>query len=91
MTRLSITAIAPAVSSGARSAESVIAQALDAIAAYDEVQAHAWIMRPDPQVVLAQARAVDARVAAGEQLPLARLYRRAPGLADQARALIEGS
>ena len=71
MTRLSITAIASAVSSGARSAESVIAEALDAIAAYDEVQAHAWIMRPDPQTVLAQARAVDARVAAGEQLPLA--------------------
>ncbi|MBP7648767.1 MAG: allophanate hydrolase [Phenylobacterium sp.] len=71
MTRLSITAIASAVSSGARSAESVIAQALEAIAAYDEVQAHAWIMRPDPQTVLTQARAVDARVAAGERLPLA--------------------
>ncbi|WP_310542988.1 allophanate hydrolase [Phenylobacterium sp.] len=71
MTRLSITAIASAVYSGARSAESVIAEALDAIAAYDEVQAHAWIMRPDPQTVLAQARAVDARIAAGEQLPLA--------------------
>ena len=71
MTRLSVTAIASAVASGERSAESVIAEALDTIAAYDEVQAHAWIMRPDPQVVLAQARAVDARIAAGEQLPLA--------------------
>jgi allophanate hydrolase len=28
-------------------------------------------MRPDPQTVLAQARAVDARIAAGEALPLA--------------------
>ncbi|CAN5542625.1 allophanate hydrolase [soil metagenome] len=71
MTRLSITAIASAVSSGRRSAETFIAEALDSIAAYDEVQAHAWIMRPDPKAVLAQARAVDARIAAGEKLPLA--------------------
>jgi allophanate hydrolase len=71
MTRLSITAIASDVSSGKRSAEAVIAEALDCIAAYDDVQAHAWIMRPDPQAVLAQARAVDARLAAGEKLPLA--------------------
>ncbi|MES2344013.1 MAG: allophanate hydrolase [Pseudomonadota bacterium] len=71
MTRPSVTAIAAEVSSGKRSAESVIAEALDSIAAYDAVQAHAWIMRPDPQAVLAQARAVDARIAAGEQLPLA--------------------
>ncbi|MES2723639.1 MAG: allophanate hydrolase, partial [Pseudomonadota bacterium] len=71
MTRISVTDIASAVASGKRSAEAVIAEALDTIAAYDEVQAHAWIMRPDPQAVLAQARAVDARIAAGEQLPLA--------------------
>lgn len=71
MTRPSVTAIAAEVSSGKRSAESVIAEALDSIAAYDDVQAHAWIMRPDPQAVLAQARAVDARIAAGERLPLA--------------------
>lgn len=71
MTRPSVVAIAAEVSSGARRAVTVAAEALDAIAAYDAVQAQAWICRPDPEAVLAQARAVDARIAAGEVLPLA--------------------
>jgi allophanate hydrolase len=71
MTKLSVSAIAAEVSSGRRTAEAVANEALEAIEAYDAVQAHAWIMRPDPQTVLAQARAVDARIAAGEVLPLA--------------------
>jgi allophanate hydrolase len=71
MSKLSVATIAAEVSSGARTAEDVAAESLAAIAAYDAIQAHAWIMRPDPQTVLAQARAVDARIAAGEVLPLA--------------------
>ena len=68
---LSVTDIAADVSSGRRTAEAVARQSLAAIAAYDAVQAHAWICRPDPLAVLAQARAIDARIAAGEILSLA--------------------
>jgi allophanate hydrolase len=62
---------AAAVGSASRTAEAAAAEALANIAAYDAVQPQAWICRPDPAAVLAQARAVDARVAAGERLPLA--------------------
>ncbi|MGR4865886.1 allophanate hydrolase [Caulobacter sp. LARHSG274] len=68
--RLSVTAIAEAVNGGA-SAVAVAQAALDAVAAYDLVQPQAWILRLPPEAVLAQARAVEARVAAGEALPLA--------------------
>ncbi|MDR7116476.1 allophanate hydrolase [Caulobacter sp. BE254] len=68
--RLSVTAIAEAVNDGA-SAVAVAQGALDAVAAYDLVQPQAWILRLPPEAVLAQARAVEARVAAGELLPLA--------------------
>ena len=71
MSRMSITAIVAEVSAGVRTAESVAAQALAAIAAYDHTQAHAWIYRPSPQAILAQAREVDRRIAVGERLPLA--------------------
>jgi allophanate hydrolase len=67
----SATAIAAQVNGGARTAAAVAADALARIAAYDAFQAHAWISRPDPAAVLAQARSVDARVAAGEHLALA--------------------
>lgn len=69
--RPSVVRIAAEVSSGARSAVSVAEEALAAIAAYDAVQAQAWIRRVEPDAVLAQARAVDSWVAAGEVLPLA--------------------
>ncbi|WP_374345491.1 allophanate hydrolase [Phenylobacterium sp.] len=69
--RPSVVRIAAEVSSGARSAVSVAEEALAAIAAYDAVQAQAWICRAEPEAVLAQARAVDAWIAAGEVLPLA--------------------
>ncbi|HPA39589.1 MAG TPA: amidase family protein, partial [Phenylobacterium sp.] len=69
--RPSVVRIAAEVSSGARSAVSVAEEALAAIAAYDAVQAQAWICRVEPEAVLAQARAVDAWIAAGEVLPLA--------------------
>jgi allophanate hydrolase len=68
--RLSVTAIAQAVNGGA-SAVGVAQAALDAVAAYDLIQPQAWILRLAPEAVLAQARAVEARIAAGEVLPLA--------------------
>lgn len=70
---MSLTArtIAADVRSGRTSAETVATEALARIAAYDAVQPQAWISRFPPEAVLAAARAVDARVAAGEDLPLA--------------------
>lgn len=73
--RLSVTAIAEAVNAqkegAGASAVEVARAALDAVAAYDEIQPQAWILRLPAETVLAQARAVDARIAAGETLPLA--------------------
>ncbi|KQY92239.1 allophanate hydrolase [Caulobacter sp. Root1455] len=68
--RLSVTVIADAVNGGAGAVE-VAQAALDAVAAYDEIQPQAWILRLPAEAVLAQARAVDTRIAAGEILPLA--------------------
>ena len=68
--RLSVEAIAAVVNAGASAVE--VAQAvLDAIAEYDLVQPQVWTLRLPAEAVLAQARAVDARIAAGETLPLA--------------------
>lgn len=73
--RLSVTAIAEAVNAqkegGGASAVEVAQAALDAVAAYDEIQPQAWILRLPAETVLAQARAVDARIAAGGTLALA--------------------
>jgi allophanate hydrolase len=63
--------IAAAVRSGATTAETVMREALTRIEAYDAIQPQAWISRFDPAVLLERARAVDARVAGGENLPLA--------------------
>jgi allophanate hydrolase len=63
--------IAEAVNSGARSAVEVVAESLERIAAYDAVQPQTWIAKLLPDAVLERARAVDARIAAGETLPLA--------------------
>jgi allophanate hydrolase len=68
---LTAAAIAAEVRKGIRSAEAVAAEALEWIAAYDAIQPQAWISRPEPAATLAKARAVDARIAAGEELPLA--------------------
>ncbi|KQZ28853.1 allophanate hydrolase [Caulobacter sp. Root1472] len=68
--RLSVEAIAAVVNAGASAVE-VAQAALDAIAEYDLVQPQVWTLRLPAEAVLAQARAVDARVAAGETLPLA--------------------
>lgn len=70
-TRLNAAAIAAAVASRATSAEAVMEECLARLAAYDAVQPQIWISRADPEMLLEQARAVDARLAAGEVLPLA--------------------
>lgn len=68
--RLSVEAIAQAVNGGASAVE-VVQAALGAVAAYDVIQPQVWILRLPAEAVLAQARAVDARIATGETLPLA--------------------
>jgi allophanate hydrolase len=69
--RQSVSDIAAAVNSGASSAVAVAEETLARLAAYDAVQPQIWISRIAPDDYLAAARAVDARIAAGEQLPLA--------------------
>lgn len=69
--RRSASAIAKAVSSGATSAVAVAEETLARIAAYDEVQPQIWISRVAAEDLIDAARTVDARVAAGETLPLA--------------------
>lgn len=64
-------AIAAAVQSGQSTAVAEAEAALARIAAYDAVQPQIWISRASAEEVLAAARAVDARIAAGEELPLA--------------------
>lgn len=71
MNRLSVRALAAQVRGGELSAEALAADVLKRIATYDSVQPQAWIERPSHGAVLAQARAVDGRLTAGEQLPLA--------------------
>ena len=69
--RLCVTEIAAGVGSGRRTAVSVAAATLDRVAAYEAVQPAVWIKPAPAAEVLAQARSVDTRVAAGERLPLA--------------------
>ena len=64
-------AIVAAVTSGRSSAEAEARSALARIAAYAEIQPAVWITRLPADAVIAMARAVDARIAAGETLPLA--------------------
>ena len=71
MGRASARAIAAGVAAGRTSAEAQAVEALARIAAYDAIQPQAWIERPRPEAVLARAREIDARIAAGEVLPLA--------------------
>ncbi|WP_428334551.1 allophanate hydrolase [Novosphingobium sp.] len=63
--------IAQGVRSGAFRAETIAQMALARIAAYAEIQPAVWIHRLPEAAVLAMARAVDARIGAGEALPLA--------------------
>jgi len=71
MIRLSATAISASVASGQTSALAVIEETLARLAAYDAHQPQVWISRAAPDALRTAARAIDARVAAGEHLPLA--------------------
>lgn len=69
--RLSATAIADAVNGRQTSALFVMEESLKRLAAYDAHQPQVWISRAAPDALREAARAIDARVAAGEHLPLA--------------------
>ena len=69
--RLSVEAIAADVAARRRSAVDVIDAVLERLAFYDAVQPAVWISRFDDDALRAAAATVDARIAAGEALPLA--------------------
>ncbi|CAN5158501.1 allophanate hydrolase [soil metagenome] len=69
--RRGVAAIADAVNDGTSSALGVAEETLTRLAAYDAIQPQIWISRIAPDDLRAAARAVDARIAAGERLPLA--------------------
>jgi allophanate hydrolase len=71
MAENSVHAIVRDVIAGDRSAMAIAGDALERADAYDAIQPQAWIARVPAQTVLAQARRLDTRVAAGEALPLA--------------------
>jgi allophanate hydrolase len=71
LNRRNAATIAEAVNAGWTSAQAVAQDTLERVAAYDAIQPQIWISRVSADDLLAQARAVDARVAAGEVLPLA--------------------
>jgi allophanate hydrolase len=68
---LSAAAIAREVLAGRSSALEQAEAALARASAYDAVQPQAWIARRPPSQVRAAAQSVDARLRAGERLPLA--------------------
>ena len=70
-TRLSTTQIAQGVNGGTTTALAVMEDTLARLVAYDAHQPQLWIARADPAALRAAAAAIDARVAAGERLPLA--------------------
>ena len=63
--------IAAGVNAGKTSAEAMMQAALARTCAYDAIQPQAWISRAEDESLMTAARRVDARVAAGETLPLA--------------------
>lgn len=71
MSRLSVTDIARQVNARAVTAQAVARDALARADAYEAIQPQVWITRIEGARVLAAAANVDARIAAGEHLPLA--------------------
>ena len=69
--RLHPSKIAEGVRLRKTSALAVIEDVIERLDAYDQVQTTIWISRAAPEALLQAAKAVDARVAAGEALPLA--------------------
>ncbi|MCJ1961576.1 allophanate hydrolase [Novosphingobium mangrovi (ex Hu et al. 2023)] len=71
LSRRSAADIAARVNAGTLTALAVAEETLARAESYAAIQPQIWISRAAPEDVLAQARTVDARVAAGESLPLA--------------------
>jgi len=71
MPATSVTQTVLDVSHGRRTCEEVARDALARAAVYEPIQPQAWIARLEDDEVIARARQVDARRAAGEPLPLA--------------------
>ena len=69
--RLSASAIASAVNAGNSNAKAEMEKTLARLAEYDAIQPQIWISRPSAEALMAAADAVDKRIAAGEDLPLA--------------------
>ena len=69
--RLSVAAITAKVQRRECSALEVAEDILARLAAYDAVQPQTWICRADPAALRRQAARIDARIQAGETLPLA--------------------
>jgi len=69
--QLEVTTIASAVRAGQRSAVEVAEDCLSRARDYDAIQPQTWISRFADDTVLSRAREVDARLARGEDLPLA--------------------
>jgi len=69
--RLSVDAIAADVRSRRRSAVEVMDEVLGRLSFYDRIQPAVWISRFDADALRAAAAAIDARIVAGEALPLA--------------------
>ncbi|MDB5726269.1 MAG: allophanate hydrolase [Novosphingobium sp.] len=69
--RRSATAIAAAVNARQTSAVAVAEETMARLVSYDAIQPQIWISRTTREDLVAAARIVDARVAAGENLPLA--------------------
>ena len=63
--------ISAAVNSGETTALAVLDETLARIEAYDAVQPQIWISRAPAERLRAQAKGIDARIAAGDTLPLA--------------------
>jgi allophanate hydrolase len=71
MNNNSVRKTASDVTLGVRTAEQVARETLQRISAYDAIQPEAWISRVSAADVMDRARQIDARVAAGESMPLA--------------------
>ena len=71
LSRLHPRAIAGQVQSGATNAVRVVQDTLARLEVYDAIQPQIWISRFAPDELLDAARGVDARIASGENLPLA--------------------
>ena len=66
-----VAAIGEAVRAGVQTAEQAAREALSRADAYELIQPQVWIARVDADKVIASAKAVDARIGAGDNLPLA--------------------